>query len=152
MGETALVILTTALPFSELRGGLPLALALGFHPLLALPLTVVVNSLIFFPLFWIVKLFYDRGVSRIILLRRIIERTRRKGSPYVNRYGLLGLTLFVAIPLPMTGTYSGTLLGWLLGIEWRKAFLAIFLGVFLAGWLVLAASLGVFQFLAWVIR
>lgn len=150
--KTGLVILTTALPISELRGGLPLALSLGFSPVSALLLTVFVNSLLFFPIFFGLEFFYDNWISKIKFVSRIIERIRKKGSPYVKKYGLLGLTIFVAIPLPMSGVYSGTILGWLIGLGWKRAFPAIALGAFIAGFIVLIASLGVFKSLAWILR
>lgn len=150
LGKTGLVILTTALPVFELRGGLPLALALGFNPVSALLLTVVVNALIFFPVFFGLKFFYENWLSKIKFVSRIIERVRRKGSPYVNKYGLLGLAFFVALPLPVSGVYSGTILGWGLGLKWKKAFLAIALGTLLAGILMLFVSLGVLGSLSWL--
>jgi len=51
--------------------------------------------------------------------------------------------LFVAIPLPITGAYTGTILAWLLGMDWRKAFPAVGLGVIVAGAVVLLITLGV---------
>lgn len=150
--KTGLVILTTALPILELRGGLPLALSLGFNPVSALLLTVFINSLLFFPIFFGLKFFYENWFSRIKFANRIIERIRKKGSPYVEKYGLAGLTIFVAIPLPMSGVYSGSILGWLIGLGWRKAFLAVALGAFIAGLIVLGVSLGVFESLAWILK
>jgi uncharacterized membrane protein len=63
----------------------------------------------------------------------------------VDRYGFLGLALFVAIPLPLTGAYTGTILAWLLGTDWRKAFPAVALGVLVAGIVVLLVTLGVIE-------
>lgn len=142
--KIGLIIITTALPILELRGSIPLALSLGLNPVLTLLLTVFVNSLLFFPIFFGLKAFYDVLLSKIKFSNRIIEGVRRRGSPYVEKYGLIGLTIFVAIPAPFTGVYSGTILGWLLGLEWKKAFLAIALGAFIAGLIVLSASLGLF--------
>jgi uncharacterized membrane protein len=51
--------------------------------------------------------------------------------------------LFVAVPLPLTGAYTGTILAWLLGMDWRKAFAAVGLGVIVAGVIVLLITLGV---------
>lgn len=150
--KIGLVILTTALPILELRGGLPLALSLGFNPISALLLTVLINALLFFPIFFGLKAFYDMSFSKIKFVNRIIERVRKKGSPYVKKYGLIGLTIFVAIPLPMSGVYSGTILGWLLGLEWRKAFLAIALGALIAGLIVLGASIGIFTSFALLLK
>ena len=72
---------------------------------------------------------------------RFIERVRRKAHPHILKYGYLGLTLFVAVPLPVTGAYTGTLAAWLFGMERKKAFLALSLGVVMAGIIVTAAVL-----------
>ena len=150
--ETGLVILTTALPVIELRGGLPLALANGFNPLSALILTVFVNVMIFFPIFFGLKFFYEKWFSKIKFVNKIIQRVRKRGEPYVKKYGLIGLALFVAIPLPVSGVYSGTILGWFLGLDWRKSFLAITIGALIAGTVVLLVSLGIVESLTWIIK
>ena len=146
------VILTTVLPISELRGGLPLALSMGFDPLFALILTVFFNSIIFFPVFFGLKLFYEKWFSKIRLANRIVESTRKRGSAYIKKYGVLGLTIFIAIPLPLTGVYSGTILAWLTGFKWKKAFIAASLGALIAGLIVLGISLGVVKSLDWIIK
>jgi len=146
------VVLTTALPILELRGGLPLALAQGFNPISALLLTVFVNVILFFPIFFGLKFFYERWFSKIKIVNRIIERVRKRGEPYMKRYGLIGLTLFVAVPLPMSGVYSGTILGWFMGLEWKRSFLAIALGALTAGLIVLTISLAAIESLSWIIK
>ena len=61
----------------------------------------------------------------------------------VDKYGFWGLPLFVAVPLPLTGAYTGTILAWLLDMNWKKAFPAVSLGVLVAGIVVLLITLGV---------
>jgi len=70
-----------------------------------------------------------------------LERTRRRIGPKVEKYGYLGLTLFVAIPLPVTGAYTGTLGAWFFKLKKRKSFLAVFLGVVIAGIIVSIVSI-----------
>jgi len=67
------------------------------------------------------------------LFDRIVERSRRKVHAKVEKYGYAGLILFVAIPLPITGAYTGTLGAWVLGMDRRKTVLAVFVGVIIAG-------------------
>jgi len=69
-----------------------------------------------------------------------LERTRRRVGPKVEKYGYLGLTLFVAIPLPVTGAVTGTLGAWFFKMEKKKSFLAVFLGVIIAGLIVSIVS------------
>jgi uncharacterized membrane protein len=136
--EIALILLATVLPISELRGGIPLGI-LEYHldPLLVFFIAVVANALIFFPVFFALRLFYDKVLYRIPLFDKYLDSLRKRGKPKVDKYGFWGLFLFVAVPLPLTGAYTGTILAWLLGMDWRKAFPAIGLGVIVAGVVVL---------------
>jgi uncharacterized membrane protein len=141
--EIALTLLATVLPISELRGGIPLGISLGLDPLFTFFMAIIANALIFFPIFFALRLFYDKLLSRIPLFNRYLDRVRERGKPKVDKYGFLALTLFVAIPLPITGVYTGTILAWLLDMDWRKAFPAVGLGVIVAGVVVLLITLGV---------
>jgi uncharacterized membrane protein len=141
--EIAWVLLTTVLPISELRGGIPLGISLGLDPLFTFFIAVIANVLIFFPIFFALRLFYDKLLSRIPLFNKYLDNLRKRGKPKVEKYGFWGLTLFVAIPLPITGAYTGTILAWLLGMDWKKAFPAVGLGVIVAGVVVLLITLGI---------
>ena len=72
----------------------------------------------------------------------LFARTRRRGR-LVERYGPIGLVLFVGIPLPVTGAWTGTVAAFLFGVPFRRALPAIVLGVLLAGAIVISASLGI---------
>ena len=109
----------------------------GLDPLLIFSIAVVANALIFFPIFFILRIFYDKVLFRIPLFDRYLENLRKRGKPKVDKYGFWGLFLFVAVPLPLTGAYTGTILAWLLGMNWKKAFPAVGLGVLVAGAIVL---------------
>jgi uncharacterized membrane protein len=67
------------------------------------------------------------------LFDRLIERARVKVQKAVDKYGFWGLVIFVGIPLPITGAYTGALGAWVLGMKPLRAFLAIALGVLMAG-------------------
>jgi len=142
--KIAWVLLATISPISELRGGIPLGiLYYKLDPLLTFSIAVIANALIFFPVFFALRLFYDKILFRIPLFSKYLDNLRKRGKPKVEKYGFWGLTLFVAIPLPITGAYTGTILAWLLGMDWRKAFPAVGLGVIVAGVVVLLITLGV---------
>ena len=143
--EIALTLLATVLPISELRGGIPLGISLGLDPLFTFFLAIIANALIFFPIFFALRFFYDKLLYRIPLFDKYLDVVRKRGKPKVEKYGFLALTLFVAIPLPITGVYTGTILAWLLGMDWRKAFPAVGLGVIVAGVVVLLITLGVIE-------
>lgn len=71
-----------------------------------------------------------------------INRRTEKQQKEVNKYGFIGLTLFVAVPLPITGVWTGATVAYFLGIRKRYAFFALLLGVILAGALVTLAAGG----------
>jgi len=140
--KIALVLLVTFSHISELRGGIPLGISLGLDPLLTFCIAVIANAILFFPILLVLRLFYDGILSRLQIFNRYLDSVRRRGKPKVDKYGFLALTLFVAIPLPITGVYTATILSWLLGMNWRKAFPAMTLGVIVAGIIVLLVTLG----------
>ena len=135
------VLFLTALPISELRGGIPLGIALGLNPALVCSLAVVVNALVFLPVFFGMEMLYNRFLHKIPLFDRYLARVRRRGEPVVKRFGYWGLVICVAIPLPLTGVYTGTFLAWVLGMEWRKAFPRVALGALIAGIIVSVIAL-----------
>jgi uncharacterized membrane protein len=141
--EIALTLLVTVSPISELRGGIPLGISFGLDPLFTFFIAVIANILIFFPIFFALRLFYDKVLYRIPLFDKYLDNLRKRGKATVEKYGFWGLFLFVAIPLPITGAYTGTILAWLLGMDWKKVFPAVGLGVIVAGVVVLLITLGV---------
>jgi len=143
MRDVLLVILATVTPVSELRGAIPLGIGLGLDPVLTFVVAVVTNILVFLPARFVLKFFYDTVLRRIPWFERYLVRLRRRGQPTVEKYGLLGLVVFVAVPLPLTGAYTGTILSWLLAMEWKRSFVAVAVGVVLAGLIVTAATMGV---------
>ena len=143
MHDALLVILTTVVPVSELRGGIPLGIALGLEPWLVFVVAVTTNILIFFPTRLALSWFYKSVFTRIPHFNDYLVRVRRHGEPKIRKYGLLGLLLFVAVPLPITGAYTGTVLSWLLAMEWKRSFIAVAIGVVCAGIIVMLATMGV---------
>lgn len=139
----ALVLLTSMLPIVELRGAIPVGLSLGVHPVLTYFLAVVGNS-IPVPFVWLLVNPVSNFVRRTPVIRRAWEaylaRTSRKGSS-IRRYGLIGLTIFVAIPLPSTGGWTGAILASLFGIRLLPACICVIVGIMLAGLIVMTVSL-----------
>jgi len=119
-----------------LRGGLPFALSSEVPLLVAYPICVGANALVA-PLVYLFLSSLHKLLERWEPYRRlfdhIVERSRRKVHAKVEKYGYAGLILFVAIPLPITGAYTGTLGAWILGMDRRKTILAVFVGVIIAG-------------------
>ena len=139
------VIILAALPVSELRGAIPLGIASGMPVFKTYLLAVAGNMLPVIPLLLFLKPVSDR-LQRFRAGKRFFEwlygRTRRRAE-VVQKYEALGLSLFVAIPLPITGAWTGCVAASLFGIKFRYALPAIICGVLLAGVIVTLLSLGV---------
>jgi len=146
------VVLISMLPIVELRGAIPWALSPAMGPPLswqsAYLLSWVGNMVPLVPLLAALGPVSDRLRRRSRLLDRfftwLFARTRRRGR-LVERYGALGLILFVAIPLPVTGGWTGTAAAFLFGIRFGLALPCIGVGVAIAGCIVTLTSLGVFR-------
>ena len=146
--EALIVVGTAALPVSELRGAIPLALVhYEMSPLSAYLLGVLGNWLPILPLLFALERLLH-GLSRIPRsgvrrpLRWWLRATRERFRGTIERWGALGLVLIVAIPLPMTGAWTGCAAAVLFGIPLRRALPAIGAGVLLAGGLVVLSTLG----------
>ena len=131
------VFITSMLPIIELRGALPMAINL-FN--IAWPkafLISYIGNLVPVPLIlWLLKPVV-KLLSRIKLFDKfftwLFERTRRKGNKVIEKYEEIGLLAFVAIPLPGTGAWTGALIAFLFGLDFKKSLLVISLGVLIAG-------------------
>ncbi len=131
------VILMAALPISELRLSIPIAiLAYGFSPLSAFFLSVIGNMLPVIPL-----LLFLEPVSNYlrkwhiwdVFFTWLFNRTHHKHSASFEKYGSIGLAVFVGIPLPATGAWTGCAAAFVFGFKFRNALIAIFAGVLMAG-------------------
>lgn len=143
MMEFLWVILASLAPVSELRGAIPMGIvALGLPSYLVIIISVIFNCLVFFPVYFFLELAYRKYFIRYSWCRNRLEKFRKKGEPYVERYGAWGILFFVAIPLPMTGAWTGTIVAWALGLEWKKSVLPICVGVIIAAAIVSAVVLG----------
>ncbi len=130
-------ILIAMLPVSELRGAIPIAIGVyGMKPVDAFLLSVIGNTIPVIPL-----LLFLEPVSNFLrkwnfwnkFFTWLFTRTHKNHSKEFEKYGTLALAIFVAIPLPMTGAWSGCAAAFVFGIKFRNALLAIASGVIVAG-------------------
>jgi len=142
-----LLILANLSPTLEQLGGIPLGLYLGLDPLTVLIISLLVNFSIFFPIYFGLDFMHRKFLHKIKLFEKYLERVRRKGKPYIDKYGVLGLTVFIALPSPLTGTYTASILSWFLDLDWKKSFLAIVLGSFIGAMVIFFGYLGIFNLL-----
>ena len=140
----AIVVIISVLPVVELRGALLVAINLFELPWYqALYLAIIGNML---PVPFLLLFFESlaKAISRAETGRKLVDwvlkRTRRH-TPVIEKYEPIGLMLFVAIPLPGTGAWTGSLAAFLLGLKLRHAFLSIAAGVIIAGAIVTALAL-----------
>jgi uncharacterized membrane protein len=133
------------LPIAELRGGIPVAIGLGMDWREAFLVCAAGNFVPVVPILLLLRPIEHalrRSPPLDRFLTRLFDRTRRR-SRVVERYEALGLIAFVAIPLPVTGAWTGALAAYLFGLRLRYAAPAIALGILIAGVIVTLATQGV---------
>ncbi|MGM9607801.1 MAG: COG2426 family protein [Oscillospiraceae bacterium] len=144
-GRMTFTALVSMIPVIELRGGIPFGVALGLTHWEAFLAAVIGN---FIPLPFIVV--YIRRIFQwmrrhLPALDSVVDKLERKAhlkGRKVTKYKYLGLLIFVAIPLPGTGGWTGALAAAFLDMPLRKALPALIAGVFIAGFLVTGITYG----------
>jgi len=138
------VLIIAALPIFELRGALPVAINMFHFSWYYALVLAIIGNLLPVPFILLFLNTTSRLLSKIGLFERMLhwlfERTRRRGR-VVEKYERIGLALFVAIPLPATGVWTGSLTAVLFGLKFKHAFLSISIGAFIAGIIVTCLSL-----------
>ncbi len=145
-------LILTILPISELRGGLPLAIIYAIEnqiPVIFIfSLVVLLNILMIILIFYFLDNFH-KFFMNFKFYRKFFEfyvkKFQKKMDKFEKKYETLGffaLVLFVAIPLPGTGAWTGCLISWLLGLDRKKSIIAIALGILIAGIIILFGTLG----------
>jgi uncharacterized membrane protein len=150
------VILITLIPALELRASLPYAiLSLGMTWYWAFLLVVIVNIALAPIVYYALKFFLDI-VIKIPALNKIYEhslhKVQTKIQPKVEKYGFWGLALFIGVPLPGSGVYTGALAAFVLDIKPKKFILASIVGVLIAAIIILIAVLSGAELLSWIIK
>lgn len=134
-GKEAIVFIISMIPILELRGALLVAgPILGVPVATAIPLCVLGNIIpVPFILFFITPIFnWLKGTKLFKPMVTKLENRAMSKSEQIEKYEFWGLMIFVGIPLPGTGAWTGALIAALLGIKFRKAFPAIVLGICMA--------------------
>lgn len=145
-----------ALPITELRGSIPIALEVYRLPMWqAVVFSVAGNCVPFVILLYVIDpitkwcMQHSRPLSRF--LNWIFERTRSKFSGSHAQYGAIALMIFVAIPFPLTGAWTGALAAWLFGIPRRLSIPFIAVGVLIAAIIVTVVTVGVAVVIRWIV-
>lgn len=141
------VFILSAIPIVEVRGAVPLGVYLGLAPAKIFLLAVLGSILPVLPLLFFLN-FFTGFLRKIEVFDKFFEwifsRTRKKGK-IIEDLEFLGLMIFVAIPFPGTGVWTGALGGYIFGLSYWKTFFACFFGTTIATAIMLLGSLGVIK-------
>lgn len=144
LSKELVVIIIAALPIVELRGAIPVGIEVFNMPWYTAFGLAFVGNLLPVPF---ILLFFEavaKWLSRVPVFKRLLdwllERTSRRGS-VLDRYKRAGLALFVAVPLPVTGAWTGALMGVIFGLGFRYSIISIVSGVIIAGVIVTTLTL-----------
>ncbi len=130
------IFLISFSPFGEARVGIPYGIEHTDLTLIWVFIIALSANLLVFPLFYRVIEFFNNHFLKSKWYRKaaiyLSLRARRKTGAVVQKYGAIGLMIFVMIPLPFTGAYIGTIAAYIFKINYKKALLAINIGVLIA--------------------
>ena len=146
-GKEILVFIISLMPILELRGGLLAASLLGLDPIPSYIISVIGNIIPIPFILWfmgaILKWMKTRkGLKKIAnWLDKKVEKNREK----IERFGFWGLVLFVGIPLPGTGAWTGCLVASVLEMDKKKSFIAAMIGVMMASIIMMLISFGLLR-------
>lgn len=145
-GDVLMTMLVSMVPVVELRGGIPYGVASGLPVWLAY-LAAVVGNLIPVPFILVyIRRIFQWVRKHMPRLNRLIDKLEKKAhlkGASMQKYQYLGLAIFIAIPLPGTGAWTGALAAAFLEMRLKKAFPAAVLGVVVAGFLISVLTYGV---------
>ena len=145
LGKYITVFIISLMPILELRGGLIAASLLKIPPIPAYIVSIVGNLIPIPLILWFLDSIFGFMKKHKILVK-FIDFCERKGNEkkgQIERLGFWGLVLFVGVPLPGTGAWTGCLIATLLRMDKKKAFLAAILGVLMASVIMMIVSYGV---------
>jgi len=152
MPDELLIFLTAMTPIGELRAAIPLGLTTTDLPLVVVVALAIAGNLAPIPFLivglrtigeWVERMHNPLGA----LLRWRTQVAKARYEPMLQRYGPVGLALFVGMPLPLTGAWTGVLLVWALRMPVRQGLAAVAAGVLMAAFIVTGlalAGIGIF--------
>ena len=146
-GREILVFIISLMPILELRGGLLAAALLGLDPLPSYIISIIGNVLpVPFILLLITKVLAWMRNSKVKFFNKIakwLDEKVEKHKGQIEKFGYLGVVLFVGIPLPGTGAWTGTLIASVLNMDKKKTFLAVMAGLVMASIIMMILSFGI---------
>lgn len=155
VGEELTVLLCSMIPIVELRGAIPVGWFAFDMPWWLIYILAVIGNMLPVPfiLLLIRKVLEWMGKSKIRLFSRLagwIYRKADKNTDKIQKYGFWGVCLFIAIPLPVTGAWTGSLVAATIKMNFWKAMLSALLGVMIAGVIVTLICFGIQSGISWL--
>lgn len=146
-GKEILVFIISLLPILELRGGLLAAALIGLEPVKSYIICIIGNVLpVPFILLLITKILAWMKGSKVTIFNKFanwLDKKVEKHKGQIEKFGYLGVVLFVGIPLPGTGAWTGSLIASVLNMDKKKTFLAVLVGIFMASIIMMLLSFGI---------
>ena len=146
-GREILVFIISLMPILELRGGLLAAALLGLDPLPSYIISIIGNVIpVPFIILLITKVLTWMKNSKVNFFNKIanwLDEKVEKHKGQIEKFGYLGVVLFVGIPLPGTGAWTGALIASVLNMEKKKTFVAVLAGIVMASIIMMILSFGV---------
>lgn len=149
------VFLLSMIPVTELRAAIPIGIEVYKLPVIHVWVLAVTGNMIpIFFLMWVIPKVYcwllEKPIIGKLFLKKI-ETTRKSFNRGYAKYGAMALIIFIGIPLPMTGAWTGSLVAFLFDISYKKALWYIFLGVSIAATAVVFITLFASGTLRWLL-
>lgn len=147
LGKEIIVFVISMMPILELRGGLIAASLLNMNPVTSFIVCFIGNLLPIPLILWFITPIFDRlkKTKRLSKLVNKIEGKANSKKEQIEKYQFWGLLLFVGIPLPGTGAWTGSLIASMIGMNKKKSLVAAFFGVIMAGIIMMLFSFGLLK-------
>jgi uncharacterized membrane protein len=148
-GREIAVFIISLMPILELRGGLLAASILGLDPIRSYIICIIGNIIPVPFILWFINIILDkmRNSKRFKKIAKWLDKKVDKHKGQIEKYGFIGLVLFVGIPLPGTGAWTGCLIASVLEMDRKKAFIAALIGIFIASIIMMIISFGLLKFI-----
>ena len=143
-GKQLMVFIISLMPILELRGGLIAAALLGLKPVESYIISIIGNVIPVPFILWFINRILDwmRKGKRLSKVAKWLDKKVDKHKGQIEKYGFWGMVLFVGIPLPGTGAWTGCLIAAVLEMDRKKALLAALIGIFMASIIMMIISFG----------
>lgn len=145
MSNELTVLFTAMLPIAELRVAIPYGISLGMNPFNAFFWAVLGNIIPNIFILWLLPIFANKLRKYWKWWDHFLNKTHDHHSKKFKEKGSVFILLFVGVPIPGSGSWTGSLLAFLFDLKYKKALLIISLGVLMAGVIILSLSMGIFS-------